>query len=261
MTFFTHRSGLNSFGASILLHCCLILLLIIGTSLNSAQKCNLMPAAFVIDLSQLKGGESGTAVHASLTSGSSAAKERKDKSRISRIEPFPSRSTQPTAPDRPAAQPVSAEYSPAVAASYSVSSSPLAIEGHTASAVQETGGLGSVEAGSGPKTGPSHSQGKSITEGGDGAGKPGATFGYGEPPEYPRIARQSGWEGVVILSVNVTRDGRAESVRIRQSSGYRVLDEKAVEAIRKWRFFEERTRTIIPGVRDLKIRFSLDDAA
>ena len=56
------------------------------------------------------------------------------------------------------------------------------------------------------------------------------------PPEYPARARRRGWEGRVVLRVRVAITGRALSVVTKYSSGYRVLDKAAREAVREWRF-------------------------
>ena len=57
-----------------------------------------------------------------------------------------------------------------------------------------------------------------------------------ERPVYPRIARQRGYEGTVLLDVLVTREGRAVEVDVAKSCGHRTLDEAAQEAVREWRF-------------------------
>lgn len=55
-------------------------------------------------------------------------------------------------------------------------------------------------------------------------------------PIYPLIARENGWEGVVMLKVRVSPQGRTESVEVSQSSGYRVLDESALKTVKTWMF-------------------------
>lgn len=55
-------------------------------------------------------------------------------------------------------------------------------------------------------------------------------------PEYPRLAREAGWEGTVMLQVEVLPDGRAGTVKVHTTSGYNILDEAAVSAIQRWRF-------------------------
>ena len=56
------------------------------------------------------------------------------------------------------------------------------------------------------------------------------------PPIYPRVARERGWEGRVVLGVEVDPSGAIASVEVDQTSGYRVLDQAALTAVRRWRF-------------------------
>ncbi|MHB8790752.1 MAG: energy transducer TonB [Desulfobulbaceae bacterium] len=62
------------------------------------------------------------------------------------------------------------------------------------------------------------------------------------PPEYPALARKRGWEGRVLLAVEVAADGTAREVRVEAGSSHDLLDEAALRAVRKWRFQ--------PGTRD-----------
>lgn len=55
-------------------------------------------------------------------------------------------------------------------------------------------------------------------------------------PHYPGIARSRHWEGLVYLRVYVTPDGRCGNLNLQRSSGHDVLDESAMEAVRKWKF-------------------------
>jgi len=50
---------------------------------------------------------------------------------------------------------------------------------------------------------------------------------------YPYIARKMGWEGKVIISFVLTKEGRINFLTVEKSSGYRVLDENAVDTIKK----------------------------
>ncbi len=56
------------------------------------------------------------------------------------------------------------------------------------------------------------------------------------PPEYPRIARRRGFQGTVMLSVLVNVSGKVENVWVFTSSGYRLLDNAALKAVRSWIF-------------------------
>jgi len=50
---------------------------------------------------------------------------------------------------------------------------------------------------------------------------------------YPRIARKMGWEGKVIVSFMVGKDGRVQDVHIVESSGFTALDKNAIDTIKK----------------------------
>ena len=56
------------------------------------------------------------------------------------------------------------------------------------------------------------------------------------PPAYPSLARKRGWQGTVLLEVDVQRDGMVKSIQINKSSSYKLLDREALDAVRKWRF-------------------------
>ena len=55
-------------------------------------------------------------------------------------------------------------------------------------------------------------------------------------PPYPVLARRRGYEGLVLLEVLVTREGRVAELRVKKSSGYKVLDRAAVKAVKNWLF-------------------------
>jgi len=55
-------------------------------------------------------------------------------------------------------------------------------------------------------------------------------------PAYPMAARLRGYEGVVLLSVDVSADGRVGDLTVKRSSGYEILDRSALEAVRTWTF-------------------------
>jgi protein TonB len=50
---------------------------------------------------------------------------------------------------------------------------------------------------------------------------------------YPAIARKQGWQGHVSVEFTVQPDGRLTDVRVTRSSGYHVLDQSALAALRK----------------------------
>lgn len=55
-------------------------------------------------------------------------------------------------------------------------------------------------------------------------------------PDYPSLARRRGWQGRVIVAVEVLKTGAVGSVRIHKSSGYAILDESALKAVSRWLF-------------------------
>ena len=77
-------------------------------------------------------------------------------------------------------------------------------------------------------------------------------------PEYPRAAREAGWEGMVLLRVEVLHDGRAGSVTLHRSSGHTILDDAALSAVRRWRFIPAMDGNFpVRSVVHLPIRFDL----
>lgn len=64
---------------------------------------------------------------------------------------------------------------------------------------------------------------------------------YDPEPEYSEEARKVKHEGIVMLSLVVDEQGRARDIRVARSLGM-GLDEKAIEAVKKWKF--------APGTKD-----------
>jgi TonB family protein len=56
------------------------------------------------------------------------------------------------------------------------------------------------------------------------------------PPNYPASAKRMGIEGEVILLVVVQENGLPAEINIHQSSGFAILDESAILAVKKWQF-------------------------
>jgi protein TonB len=78
-----------------------------------------------------------------------------------------------------------------------------------------------------------------------------------EPP-YPLAARRRRQEGIVLLSVNVSAQGRALRVELKQSSGVTVLDEAAIQAVRGWEFSPARVGpTPVASEIEVPVRFKL----
>ena len=55
-------------------------------------------------------------------------------------------------------------------------------------------------------------------------------------PNYPPVSRRLGEQGKVLLRVQVSANGTADSVTLQTSSGSTRLDQAALAAVKKWRF-------------------------
>ncbi|MDX1451552.1 MAG: energy transducer TonB [Oleiphilaceae bacterium] len=79
-------------------------------------------------------------------------------------------------------------------------------------------------------------------------------------PVYPGIALRRGWQGEVLLGVEVDTDGRTRSVEVLSSSGYSVLDNAALKTIRdQWVFQPARENNIaVLGYTRVPVRFEFN---
>ena len=59
-------------------------------------------------------------------------------------------------------------------------------------------------------------------------------------PVYPLVARRMGWQGKVVLNVEVLESGLPGQIMLQQSSGHDVLDNAALNSVRTWRFVPAR---------------------
>jgi protein TonB len=78
-------------------------------------------------------------------------------------------------------------------------------------------------------------------------------------PPYPLPARRHHQEGLVVLEVKVTPQGRPAAVTIKQGSGFPLLDDAALQAVRNWKFQPARISTIpVESEIEVPIRFKLE---
>lgn len=79
-------------------------------------------------------------------------------------------------------------------------------------------------------------------------------------PAYPPEARRRKQQGLVVLNVFITGEGRPQRVEVAQSSGYALLDEAALTAIKQWQFTPARVgnMAVISQV-EVPVRFRLLD--
>jgi len=55
-------------------------------------------------------------------------------------------------------------------------------------------------------------------------------------PEYPQLAQRRGWEGTVLLRVQVLASGKPGEIQIQKTSGRQQLDDAALAAVKRWSF-------------------------
>ena len=117
---------------------------------------------------------------------------------------------------------------------------PLARLGPPSNGPGSGGGIGAgrgsgvgdgIGAGFGPGTGGGFGGG--VYRIGGGVSAP--TLVFKTEPEYSEEARKAKYQGTVVLYVEVAPDGRATNIRVQRSLGL-GLDEKAMEAVRQWKF-------------------------
>jgi len=76
---------------------------------------------------------------------------------------------------------------------------------------------------------------KLFSSSGGGAG---AHPKYAENPKppYPHEARDRGYQGEVLLRVEVLSNGRVGQIEVKRSSGYEMLDHSALSTVKQWKF-------------------------
>lgn len=106
-----------------------------------------------------------------------------------------------------------------------------------------TGSGGGIGSGSGGGVGVGNGPGVGKGYGGGIGGGPYRVGGgvsapsviYQVEPEFSEEARKAKYQGTVVLQLVVGPDGRAHDIRIQRSLGL-GLDEKAIEAVKQWKF-------------------------
>jgi len=83
---------------------------------------------------------------------------------------------------------------------------------------------------------------------------------YAENPKplYPREARKKGFQGEVVLKVEVLSNGLVGQVEVKKSSGHEILDRSALSAVKHWKFFPaKRGESAISFWVNIPIKFQL----
>lgn len=79
-----------------------------------------------------------------------------------------------------------------------------------------------------------------------------------QPPVYPVRARQMEQEGVSVVRALIDPEGQSREVRLWRSSGYEMLDQAALNAVRGWAFNAARIgdRAVLAWV-EIPVQFKL----
>jgi TonB family protein len=83
---------------------------------------------------------------------------------------------------------------------------------------------------------------------------------YAENPKplYPREARKKGYQGEVMLKVEVLANGQVGRVEVKKSSGYELLDRSASTAVKQWKFTPaKKGKETIPFWVNIPIKFQI----
>lgn len=77
-------------------------------------------------------------------------------------------------------------------------------------------------------------------------------------PFYPREARKKGYEGEVVLRVEVLSNGQVGEIEVRRSSGHEILDRSAMTAVKQWKFIPaKKDESPVPAWVNIPVTFQL----
>jgi protein TonB len=80
------------------------------------------------------------------------------------------------------------------------------------------------------------------------------------PPAYPLSARRRGIEGTVLVRAEVAAGGECLRAELKKSSGAEILDQAALDAVKKWRFVPAKrgNQAVVAWV-EVPITFKLEN--
>jgi protein TonB len=94
--------------------------------------------------------------------------------------------------------------------------------------------------------------------GGDLAAKP--RYRTNPRPPYPIASERRGEEGIVLLNVAVNPNGLPAAISLNHSSGHPLLDQAAIDGVRRWTFEPARAGGVpVFSLAVVPVRFSLAD--
>lgn len=80
------------------------------------------------------------------------------------------------------------------------------------------------------------------------------------PPAYPMAARRRGIEGTALVHAEVSPEGACLRAELKKSSGAEMLDQAAVEAVKKWRFVPAKRGSVaVVAWVEVPITFKLEN--
>jgi TonB family protein len=135
-----------------------------------------------------------------------------------------------------------------------VGGTPWKVTGEGSGSRMGQGGSGGSGSGNGVGTGTGSGRGEGRGEGSQkgpvffaklfssSGGGAGAHPRYAENPKppYPQEARNRGYQGEVLLRVEVLSNGRVGQIEVKRSSGYEMLDHSALSTVKQWKFIPAR---------------------
>jgi TonB family protein len=139
---------------------------------------------------------------------------------------------------------------------------PLGVLGPPSNGPGSGGGIGTGRGGGvGPGSGVGYGPGSGAGTGGGifkiGGGVSRPELIFKKEPEYSEEARKAKFQGTVLLSIVVQPDGTTSNIRIVRPLGM-GLDEKAIEAVKEWRFRPSlRDGKPVPVYANVEVNFRL----
>jgi TonB family protein len=112
--------------------------------------------------------------------------------------------------------------------------------------------------GSGKGTGIGHGGSGRGGSGNGGSGVPHPRYAQNPKPPYPLEAQEKGYKGEVLLRAEVLSNGYVGQIEVKRSSGYQILDQSALWAVKKWKFIPAQKGGIaIPVWVNIPVKFDL----
>lgn len=100
-----------------------------------------------------------------------------------------------------------------------------------------------------------------FTEGGDYSGMVLPYLASSPKPiQYPRWAINQGWQGRLVMAIEILTDGTVGRYKVMKSTGHRMLDSAATDAVRTWKFKPAiKDGNVITTCIEIPVTFELGD--